>query len=399
MFDEIGADRVVDAGVLHLHRDLATGVRHRAVHLADRRGRDRARDPTARTRARGRRRARRARPARSARATSAARPAAATRARRAPARACRRRGSSPSGRASSARPSCSPSASRDLRGGAHLVRGVERVAPRLGRDVARGRGAPRRRVPGPGADRGELGVAGDDARRGARPRPARRRRPGDDGRRGRGRRAAPTHRCASAPRIDGSWRPTRHRMAAATAGGTGRKSRTLDRPVKCEGSPSDDRHDHRRAARDRSVRRAPRRARSRRRRRRPSSSARSTTSGSRGCTSPKASAASACRRSCRTRSTRKLFARRRADPVRPQPDRLRHVRADDRHARQRRAEAALPAPAVHRRRDLVPDVQRAGRRLRRRGLVDARGPRRRRVDRSTVRRCGRRSRTSRASAS
>ncbi len=44
----------------------------------------------------------------------------------------------------------------------------------------------------------------------------------------------------------------------------------------------------------------------------------------------------------------KLVRRGRADSVRAQPDRLRHVRADGRHARLRRTEAPLPAPAVHR---------------------------------------------------
>ena len=74
-----------------------------------------------------------------------------------------------------------------------------------------------------------------------------------------------------------------------------------------------------------------------------------------------------CRRSSRTTINAKLLAARRAAAVRAQPDRVRHVRADDRRrtvATQQKA--ALPAPAVHRRRDLVPDVQRAGRRLRRR---------------------------------
>ena len=87
----------------------------------------------------------------------------------------------------------------------------------------------------------------------------------------------------------------------------------------------------------------------------------------RGCTSRKATAASASRRSCRTRSTRKLSsAPARRSPYARNPDRVRHVRADDRHARYRRAEAAVPAAVVHRRRDLVPAVQRAGGRLRRR---------------------------------
>ena len=43
----------------------------------------------------------------------------------------------------------------------------------------------------------------------------------------------------------------------------------------------------------------------------------------------------------------------------PQPDRVRHVRTDRRRVGQRRAEAALPAPAVHRRGDLGPAVLRA----------------------------------------
>ena len=43
--DEVGADRLVDAGILHLHCDAHAGTRRRAVHLADRRGRDRRRVP------------------------------------------------------------------------------------------------------------------------------------------------------------------------------------------------------------------------------------------------------------------------------------------------------------------------------------------------------------------
>ena len=77
----------------------------------------------------------------------------------------------------------------------------------------------------------------------------------------------------------------------------------------------------------------------------------------------------------------RMFAAGAPEPVLPQPDRLRHVRPDGRGVGERGAEAALPAPAVHRRRDLVPAVQRAGRRLRlRRPVVDGRA-RRRRVDR------------------
>ena len=97
---QVGADRVVDAGVLHLHRDFEATARHRPVHLPDRRRRERDRIPLPRRRARGRRRARSARPRSSARSTSAARPAATTPAHRGRVRGCRRRGSSPSGRAS-----------------------------------------------------------------------------------------------------------------------------------------------------------------------------------------------------------------------------------------------------------------------------------------------------------
>ena len=78
---------------------------------------------------------------------------------------------------------------------------------------------------------------------------------------------------------------------------------------------------------------------------------------------------------------RAALCRRRTEPVLPQPDRSRHVRPDRRRVGQRGAEAALPPPAVHRRGDLVPAVQRAGRRLRlRRAGVEGRS-RRRRVDR------------------
>ncbi len=77
----------------------------------------------------------------------------------------------------------------------------------------------------------------------------------------------------------------------------------------------------------------------------------------------------------------RVFARRRAEPLLPQPDRLRHVRADGRGVGQRGAEDAVPAPAVHGRGDLVPAVLRAGRRFRLRRPVGPRRARRRRVDR------------------
>ncbi len=73
--------------------------------------------------------------------------------------------------------------------------------------------------------------------------------------------------------------------------------------------------------------------------------------------------------------------RRRARTRSPQPDRLRHVRPDRRRVGHRGAEAALPAAAVHRRGDLVPALQRAGRGLRLRRPVVPRREGRRRVDR------------------
>ena len=152
--DEIGADRFVDTGVLHLDRDVQARVRHRAVHLPDRRRRDRRRDPTARTRARARRRAARARSARSARVPSAARPVAAPRARRAPVAAGRRRDSSPSGRASSARPSARRARSR-RRPRCAVWCAASSSARRSGDAVARRTRWTAWRVPGADADRGE----------------------------------------------------------------------------------------------------------------------------------------------------------------------------------------------------------------------------------------------------
>ena len=55
---------LVDAGVLHLHRDLAAVGHHGPVHLADRRRRDRHGVPVEEDAARGRRRARRGPPPR-----------------------------------------------------------------------------------------------------------------------------------------------------------------------------------------------------------------------------------------------------------------------------------------------------------------------------------------------
>ena len=43
--DEVGADRVVDTRILHLHRDLEARVRHGAVHLPDGSRRERNRIP------------------------------------------------------------------------------------------------------------------------------------------------------------------------------------------------------------------------------------------------------------------------------------------------------------------------------------------------------------------
>jgi hypothetical protein len=44
--DEVGADRFVDARILHLHRDFDTGLGDGAVDLADRRGGNRLRVPS-----------------------------------------------------------------------------------------------------------------------------------------------------------------------------------------------------------------------------------------------------------------------------------------------------------------------------------------------------------------
>ena len=103
---EVGADRLVDARVLHLDRDGPPVLRHGAVHLADRRRRDRHRVPLGEQLSRAAHRARRGRPRPPAPGSSAARRPAAARAPGAPARASRRRRSWRAGRASSGRPSC-----------------------------------------------------------------------------------------------------------------------------------------------------------------------------------------------------------------------------------------------------------------------------------------------------
>ena len=59
---QVGADRVVDAGVLHLHRDFEAATCHRPGAPARSTPPRAGPDPTPRTRARERRRARRARP-------------------------------------------------------------------------------------------------------------------------------------------------------------------------------------------------------------------------------------------------------------------------------------------------------------------------------------------------
>ena len=64
-----------------------------------------------------------------------------------------------------------------------------------------------------------------------------------------------------------------------------------------------------------------------------------------------------------------------------QRHRLRHGRADDRHPRHRGTEGAIPPSAVHGRGDVVPALQRAGCRIRRRRSVDPCRARRRRMDR------------------
>ena len=76
---------------------------------------------------------------------------------------------------------------------------------------------------------------------------------------------------------------------------------------------------------------------------------------------------------------RSAARRRRARPDAAQLHGHRDDGADDGCLRQRRAAAALPAYRVHVRGDLVPDVLRAGRRVRRRIARDARRARRRRV--------------------
>ena len=69
-----------------------------------------------------------------------------------------------------------------------------------------------------------------------------------------------------------------------------------------------------------------------------SSSAPSSTPAWRGCTSPRATAGSACSPACRRLVQERLARPRAPHPYAAQPDRLRHGRADGRHPRQRRAE-------------------------------------------------------------
>ena len=145
---EVALDRLVDAGVLHLHRDHAAVGQHGPVHLADRRRRDRDRVPVEEEVRRGRRRARSRTTSRPGSAPSAARRPAAWPARPAP-RAGRPSAMKqiiwpafmmapfmlPSSRATSSAvrmANCSSSAARRLRvgsGPAHLHHRVVRTAP------------------------------------------------------------------------------------------------------------------------------------------------------------------------------------------------------------------------------------------------------------------------------
>ena len=83
----------------------------------------------------------------------------------------------------------------------------------------------------------------------------------------------------------------------------------------------------------------------------------------------------------------------------PRRDRDRDARSVPHRPRHRRAEEPPPRADAARRRGLVPDVLRAGRRLGPGGGADPRAPERRRhAGRSTGRRCGRRTHSSRRSA-
>ena len=191
-----------------------------------------------------------------------------------------------------------------------------------------------------------------------------------------------------------------NRPAAAVHGEPRAGLRTLDRRSSCSPEPKgprdDDAHHERRAARHRPVRRAARRARPEDDARRPSSSARSSTSGLAWVHFPEGHGGlGAVAEAAEHRQRQRLHGGGRAAAVRPQPDRLRHVRADDRRRtaattqKQRYLRPLFTGEEIWCQMFSEPgagsDVA---------GLVDARGTRRRRVDRSTARRCGRRSRTS-----
>ena len=103
---EVGPDGLLDARILHLDRNREPVVRHRAMHLADRRRGDRHRIPFGEQAIRRKRRDRLRSPRPRAPHSSAARPLGVARAPAAQVRACRRPRSWRSGRASSARPSC-----------------------------------------------------------------------------------------------------------------------------------------------------------------------------------------------------------------------------------------------------------------------------------------------------
>ena len=74
------------------------------------------------------------------------------------------------------------------------------------------------------------------------------------------------------------------------------------------------------------------------------SPASSSTAGWPGCTSRRASAGSACRPKFQQIINERVFAAGATEPVPAQPDRLRHVRADDRRVGHAGAEAAVPPP-------------------------------------------------------
>jgi hypothetical protein len=65
----------------------------------------------------------------------------------------------------------------------------------------------------------------------------------------------------------------------------------------------------------------------------------------------------------------RVFAAGAPNPELPQPDRLRHVRPDRSSCGGARSRSRATCAAVHRRGDLVPAVQRAGRRFRLRRAV------------------------------